>query len=85
MVPEDQDLDDVQNKAMHPVFQTTSQTPETQAIVLDLENAQEKSRKAWDGINKHFQGKMVSKSTNPSSAPSNGLCHWDVWTLLQPL
>ena len=31
------DLDDVQNKAMCPVFQQTLLTPETSAIVLELE------------------------------------------------
>ena len=37
MTAEQRDLDDVQNKAMYPVFQQTLLTPETQAIVLDLE------------------------------------------------
>ena len=45
MTASETDLDDVQNKAMHPVFQQTLLTPETSAIVLELEKAEEKSRK----------------------------------------
>ena len=39
------DLDDVQNKALHPVFQTTLQTSETSAVVSELEDDEEKSRR----------------------------------------
>ena len=35
------DLDDVQNKAMCPVFQQTLLTPETQGIALELEKSEE--------------------------------------------
>ena len=82
MTPEDQDLDDVQNKAMYTVFQSTLQTPETQAIVLDLETAQEKSRKAWDGINKHFQGSIYHLNTKSNMLTDISNFRWPVakWT-----
>ena len=44
MRAEERDLDDVQNKAMHHVFQQTLLTPESQAIALELENTNEKSQ-----------------------------------------
>ena len=47
MTDEERDLDNVQNKAFFPVFQTTLKTPETAAVVLELENDEEQSRETY--------------------------------------
>ena len=44
MSTEERDLDDVQNKALHPVFQTTLQTLETSAVVSELEDGDEEAQ-----------------------------------------
>ena len=56
------DLDDVQNKAMYPVFQQTLLTPETSAIVLELEKAEEKSRKIWKDVDDLFKKSIYHKN-----------------------
>ena len=57
MMAEEQDLDDVQNKAMCPMLLT----PEAQAIALELEKSDEKSQKVWKGVEVHFKTSVSHK------------------------
>ena len=67
---------------MYPVFQQTLLTPETSAIVLELEKAEEKSRKIWKDVDDLFKKSIYHKNNKSNMLTDINNHRWPLvkWT-----